>query len=432
MDKQSKPEVVLNSVRLLKESQFGATGIKVELEAQLEREYHGTWDSDSRCHAYLMEKLAELGLAEKLEDDFIDLSHGVETEWHPKGALAYAEFYNDGSVDSELTFTIKLDDPSNIFLVPKIVSIWSDFMHKVCETTGTLDIDGSGMHMALINDPDCKYPSGITPAHIKRFDNFNRSMTLLLPSLYFLGSTDETSRPLEYREPRITVYDGDREWSQRRMFKFSAITYNEGALEFRVFQPSYAYPEMILDNFVVMANAVRKYWRTKYRKTGIEKITRNCRFGNDRNMSLERFYVTIEHIDLLNEGLKRLKPSYYTIRQLKDQRSFRVNKRSLKGAINKVKRDAIQQYKEYEARFNWQLKIERYGIIRDTLDSEMYSRNLVEVTTEEETRIVAEAEKSADDRIESRKAGKQSRTSFIEEAVVRHEQSKQARWVLEV
>lgn len=431
MDKQSKPDVVVNAVKLLKQSQFGTTAIKVEFEANLEREYDSNWDSDSDCHAWIMSELAELGLAERREDNYLELSHRVNTEWHPKGPLAYAEFYNDGSVDSEFTFTIKLDNPQNINLLPKVMRVWNNFTEAVQEDTGTLDISGSGMHMALINDSQCRYPTHATRAHLQRFDNFQRSMTLLLPAMYFLSSSNSTSRTMEYREPRITLYDGNRAWSERRQYKFSAITYNEGALEFRAFEPCYENPEVILDNFVVMSNAVRKYWRSKYRKTGIEKITRRCHFGNDENQRLDRLYVSVEHVDLLNEGLKRLKPSYYSIKQLKEQRQFGISKRTIKGALVRIKADAIEQYKEYEARFAWRQQVERYGYIQEYLGEEEYRTNLREMTPEREQEALERAEAYAKERLERAAQRKQNRDNFINEAVERFNNSRQARWALE-
>ncbi len=326
--KLSRHDQIIRAVNIAKKSQFGVKAIKVELEANIDR------DCDVEdAHNYMMERLKNMGLAE-IGDNYVTLHDGLETTWQPLAPLTYCEFYHDGSVDSEFTFTLLLDNPENIFLLPKIVEIWNDF----CNDNGMPSIQGAGMHMAFLTSG--VYPANRQQGYAERYSNFKKSMTMLLPALYFLGASCERSRGLEYRKPFVGIEDHR-----------SAIDYRNGALEFRVFDPCYHTPEMILDNFVVMSRTL-KYWRTKY-KPGIEKICRKAQFGVDSGRELERFYCTYTHIDLLNAGLKLLKPGYLTIKEIKSQRKFSKSKNTL----NKIKRQTLKdvklEYAEYKDRVKW-------------------------------------------------------------------------------
>lgn len=331
--------VILEAVKAAKGSEFGATAIKVELEAQFGRE--GGFDYAPYCHNWIMGRLESLGLATQGE---VELSHGDDSEWGPVLPLTYAEFYRDGSVDSEFTFTIMLDNPENIFLLPKIIKVFTD----LGEANGNgIDVRGAGMHMAFLKSPDGDYPTYSSASDRPFFHNFEKSMTLLMPALYFLGTSNEISRGLGFRQPGVG-FDNHR----------TAVDYRGGALEFRVFDTCYNQPEAILDNFVVMSRALR-YWTSRHVPCGLEKITTELRFGKDRGDSLERFYSTYTHIDLLNQGLVRLKPSYYTIREVKLQRKFEVTKKRLDAQkVNEAKQAEVE-YAEYEDRFTWQLMATR-------------------------------------------------------------------------
>lgn len=319
--KLSKHDQIIRAVNIAKESQFGVKAIKVELEANLNR------DCDvEEAHDYMMRRLQDMGLAD--EGNYVTLHDGLETAWQPLRPLTYCEFYYDGSVDSEFTFTLMLDDPENIFLLPKIVDIWNDF----AEEHGTMDIRGAGMHMAFL--PGGVYPAEKQKDYRVRFDNFKKSMTMLLPALYFLGASCENSRGLDFRKPNIGFEDHR-----------TAIDYRLGALEFRVFDPCYQNPSLILDNFVVMSRTL-KYWRKKY-KPGLEKTHKKALFGTDDSNDLDRLYTTYAHLELLNSGLKLLKPGYLTVKEIKNQRKFLRNKHALNKIRKQTASDAELGYREY-------------------------------------------------------------------------------------
>lgn len=447
--KLDKHDVVIQAVNALKNSQFKATAIKVELEAQLNRnngeyggggdhecsecngdwenatscdscsgsggyiliegewstvaydsdneehqecdtcygsgtescnyceegyvecdgdcESSGEWSDEENCERWILDKLEPLGLAERGRVD---------------GALKFARFYNDGSVDSEFTFTLSLKDPNNIFLLPKIIEVWNEFGSMV---GNGVDVHGAGMHMALLNSSDCHYDRNDTPlqSQLERLANFKRSMQLLLPALYFLGSPDGNSRGLSYRSPGVG-----------RGTHRAAIDYRAKALEFRIFDTCYEQPEVILDNVVVIANCMR-YWTTAYKNPGMDKIVKGAAFGNDNSHKLERLYTTVTHIDLLNKGLKKLKPSYYTITELKQQRNFGISKPKLKSIAAEFKRGLTQEYREYLDRQEWNAKAQKhqsmYYMIQEAgfVSAEEQERTLAEIEVQAEMRIKA-------------------------------------------
>ncbi len=481
-----KHDVVVQAVEVMKKSQFGLTAIKVELEAQIGRRNHGNgcgdcddgrrycmecegdyegsrceqcdgegeievdnetvvcddceegyypnceyceegyvdcedcteedrqgsnrdWRSEMVCHEWIMEKLSHMGLAEQT-DEHIMLAHDYnETNWHPIAPLKYAEFYNDGSVDSEFTFTLSMENPETVMLLPKFIEIFNEF----AEVAGTrMSTEGAGMHMALLNSTDCSYPTGNSSRHVPRFHNFQKSMGLLMPALYFLGSSDDRSRSMSYRRPEIGS-DTHR----------TAVDWRGGALEFRVFNTCYDNPEAILDNVVVMQNCLR-YWTTKYRKTGLGKITPSgCQFGVDGSDKLERFYITLEHIDLLNRGLQLLKPSYYTVREVKTQRKFNMTKTHVKNRLKRVRVEAEIEYKEYEDRYGWSIDIRRNQLMAEMIDNHLRSTPAQVRMAENRDEVVAMIEPVVKAEIEKMAREKEPLDRYVERKV-RDETSK--------
>lgn len=351
------------------------------------------WDNYT-CLQYIINKLG--GDDGNIDSDDCAYTHDALP------TIPYMRFYNDGSVDSELTFTVSLDNPDNIFILPKVIEAFNDLAEDI---GNGMDTRGAGMHMALIHTDDYSYPSNTSSADENRFYNFSKSMQLLLPALYFLASSDDKSRGLSYRQPCI----------QRNSHR-SAIDYRNGAVEFRVFNTCYDNPEAILDNVVVMSNAM-KYWRMKHKKNGLSKITNHCAFGVEGSDKLDRFYLTMEHIDLLNKGLQILKPPYYTIRELKHQRKFGVTKTHIKNKVKTARLEAEIEYKEYENRFSWNKVLRRERIRSDLIDH--YIR-----TTPADTRI-AEPQEVVLTRIEPKvqeemlkfEETKKSLQAYIEEKI---------------
>lgn len=391
MDKRNK--AVIQAVNKLKRGKFKATAIKVELEENLYRNR-----SEDDCQTYLMERFKPLGLS-KL----------TGWGWIVAGPLRYAQFYNDHSVDSELTFTLSLRSPKDILLLPKIIDIWNDFADWAGDSR---DVDGAGMHIALLNDPECEYPVNSTGVDNMRFVNFRRSLGLLLPSLYFLGTPDKRSRALEYRKPAVeseqTVDDDDGS-------KYWAIWYDGGAVEFRVFDTCYERPEAILDNVCVVANAMQ-FWTDTFVNPKLDDVCKRTDFGNDSSYLLERFYSTITHLELLDRGLKILKPSYYSIRQLKAQREFKTNKSSLRNKLKELRKETRLEYREYCERFEWRNKSQRYSLVADYVEA-LHQK----YPDWEFKQVRREAEKLAETQTAERLAQKASLQNLIQEKIRNYE-----------
>ena len=377
MKKLSKDEVILRAVKSMKSSEFGVTGIKIECEAQLNRgdddnscSYcegdgytydededridcdncdgsgraggNGGWEDSLDCHDFLLEQLVAIGLAEESDEGYEPNtgryhSYRLANNYRPKYPLVYSKFYVDGSVDSEWTFTLALDDPENIQFLPKLIDAWNSLTEEV--TGGEYDTSGAGMHMALINSEDCSYPYEPLSGQRDYFNNFAKQMNLLMPALFFLGSCDNVSRSLHYRKPGVGGSGN----------KYQAIHYN-GALEFRLFETCYNRPETILDNVVVMAKALRFWSRERH---NLSKICTQFRFGNNKGRDLERLYQDGTLIDLLNAGLRILKPDYLTIGEVKKVRGFKTTKHKFTHQLDRWTKDAHLSYKEYEYRFEW-------------------------------------------------------------------------------
>lgn len=336
-----KDKIVLQAIESLKACPFKTTAIKVELEANLDRSA-----SEDDCLISILENVRDqLGIDSEVytEEDSYDRYADAHD---PLPGVVFARFYNDGSVDSELTFTISLKDPKNILMLPMFIKAFND----LAEDEGGMDVSGAGMHMALLNSRDGSYPCNTTQTNSRRFESFSKSMQLLLPSLYFLASHNGTSRALEYRKPMVRQCEDHHGY-----YKFNAISYNLGALEFRVFETCYDKPQAIFDNLVVMANCM-KYWKLEYVPSGLETITNSVTFGNDYDDTLLRFYSSTTHLDLLDKGLLLLKPSYYTLEELKEERGFDLSPTKLIEQEKEQAEQASRDYDEYIERRAWQEK----------------------------------------------------------------------------
>lgn len=357
-----RQKAILKAVTKIKTQ--GWTSIKVELETNLERE-----DDLDDCYGYMMESLEQYGLTEQGVGYFTNHNEDYTSSWTVKGALSYLEVYNDGSVDTECTFTLSLKDPDNIFLLPKIVQVFVD----MCNEYGNeFDTDGAGMHMALLNTSDYDPDRGLSHEDVAKFNNFKKSMAGLMPTLFFLGANSPASRGMNFRRPGVG-------YATHR----AAIDWR-GALEFRVFDTCYDKPEAILDNVVVMANCL-KFWSDTYKDPNVD--AKDVTFGNDNDFTLERLYVHIKHIDLLRYGLKHLKPSYYTIRQLKAQRGFKVTKRAIVSKRQQFIKDLDIAYKEYIERREWRKQALKHQNLADNLGGQRG-----EMTPEKMAKLEAKAE----------------------------------------
>lgn len=281
--------------------------VKVELEGHCNRR-----SPDAVCKAYMLSNVS----AEARE------------------SLVYSKFYNDGSVDSEFTFTLPIDKAR---LVPEFIVAFK----KLALSMGKLDVEGSGMHIAILNSPTGNYPDTNTLSS-DCLRNFRATLNRLMPSLFFLASAGEQSRPLHFRYPSVSSE------------KYSAVNTGNGVLEYRVFETCYDRPEAFLDFLCVIANTLQFYKPEPTTFDFFGKIgeLRMPEEGYD----LTRFYSTSKHIDALEAGVNVLKPLHKTYDQLKLERKFSVDKGYLRRKQEEIEQRIEREWQELADRLPDELK----------------------------------------------------------------------------
>lgn len=276
---------------------------------------------------FILRELAKVGLAKRCQQG--------ENPWgylyRPITPLMFSKVYTDS--ETEWTTTVLLKNASDVLYAPKLV----DAFNALATANGntSINVEGSGMHTSFLQGEDGMYPSrdSIRVSQDKMFNNFAKSMRPLLPALYLLGASrlengEGITRSTSPRQPLVSSSE-----------KYSAVAYRYGALEFRVFDTCYERRDQLLDNLVVMAQAVNKYWKAKYVKPNIKLDMKTpIFFGNDtcernRVNKLTSLYCVKEHVVLLNEGLRCIKPPYMSIKEVKQQRNFNLTVRSVKNIL---------------------------------------------------------------------------------------------------
>lgn len=353
------PKIEVQTKYRLSESQIAAiqrmksqgfTHAKIELEAQLNRSYGENYEDCSDCDEGRMDcpYCDGIGVAEdtthspngrtlyltavcddcegdglitcstcdgdgRSETDF-DWSNEENCENYilsyvslaARAALVYSRFYDDGSVDSEFTFTVAMDD------LHLAVEYLDAFNALARENGGGMDTDGAGMHLSVLTSGTYPTSQQLDPDKI---ENFKTEVQKLLPALYFVASPDHASRSLEYRSPKI---DEDKHNG------YPAIcTHGDTALEYRIFETCYQRPEALLENYEVIANTLKYYSSRHLNLTTTTVGGQNLRYTR----GLARFYDSPERLEALNQGLPFVKPKDKTIHQLKRERNFKLDQR---------------------------------------------------------------------------------------------------------
>lgn len=368
------------------------------------------WTSDTVCQDFILEYLSEFGLAKRIRNDrdreLANNRTGQYGEWTPKGALRYCYFHYDQSVDNECTMTLMITNREDVLLLPELIKAFNALGEAVGNGVG---IRNAGMHLSLLNDPDGTYDEDEEPsdAEIQCFRNFRRSMSLLMPALYFLGASSERTRSLHFREP-----------GANRGKKYSAIHYVGTTLEFRVFDTCYDKPEQVLDNFVVMKNAMR-YWNPKYIDPRLDKVVTGGKisFGHDSNDRTDRFYSTVEHVDLLNAGLRKLKPSYLTVRGVKKQRGFKASKAKFAKEEAKIRKQAKVEYEEYADRFDWSLAVQRHIWIANLMETRQRATPADMMLTPRRATLESDIKSEVDVMVANQRKKKKSLEQYVQEKV---------------
>lgn len=243
--------------------------------------------------------------------------------------LTYGSFYEDGSVDSEFTFTVPIEAVED-------VPVWMEaFCALADECNGEMDVSGAGLHIGLLPSAS----NGVYPSRA-RLDsagirNFKSEMTKLLPALFFVASSGHQSRDLGYRHASI----GED--------KYHAIsTHDDTSLEYRVFETCYDKPDAFYDYVKVIANSLKFYSDPSLKVKELGK-----RFGFNDGETVARFYNTPEQLRILNATIKHLKPRDKSFKKLKQERGVHFTISSL---TQREKTRMVQLRNEYrEYRRHW-------------------------------------------------------------------------------
>lgn len=331
------------AVRLIEKVTKGEgkfTAVKVESEGNMQRRDRCTEkctrrQSSSTPHLnckffndvkvandFILKELSKVGLAMRCKPG--DNMWGYY--YKPRLPLVYSKVYTDS--ETEWTTTLSLKDANDVLYAPFLV----DAFNALIEANGNgVNVELSGMHTAFIQGKDGIYPSDTSATQQKMFDNFAKSMRPLLPALYLLGANriEEGIGVTRSTSPRQPMISSDE--------KYSAVAYRYGALEFRVFDTCYDNREQLLDNIVVMAQSVSKYWHNKYIKPSVV-VDKPTYFGssncNGSVNKIESLYVVKDHIVLLNKGLRCIKPPYMTVKEVKQARNFKLTVRTVKNNLD--------------------------------------------------------------------------------------------------
>lgn len=361
------------------EGDYKGTAVKVELEAQLGRPDYDDDEYCSHCdgegNVYCPQCEGDEGhVDEENQDAWIECQHcegsgridcsncegeGVMSSgegWsedncedfirktvsdEAREALIYGNFYNDGSVDSEFTFTLP------IAKAELAVEYIEAFKALADEIGNGMDTRGAGMHIAILNDPNGSYGTYGSHNELDEVctENFVSSVQPLLPALYFLGSSTHESRGLYYRRPRISS-----PWHENGE-KYCAINGGGGCFEYRLFETCYNKPEAFYDYLIVIANTLKFYSKTPH-DTRMNLGTLGFKAGE----GLTRFYYTENHLKALDKGLKLLRPKYKSLERLKSERGFKY---TLKDFRTFEKQRELEWKREYTQEVKDRIHYER-------------------------------------------------------------------------
>lgn len=256
-----------------------------------------------------------------------------------KERLVYGNFYDDGSVDSEFTFTTHIDHFEDFIH-------WSNAFKDLAEDIGNgLDISGAGMHITLLQSGNYDNQPRLSTTKMR---NFSREVAKLLPALYFVGSAGHQTRGLNYRRPQISSSE-----------KYSAIyTHSNTCIEYRLFETCYQRPEAVFEYIQAIANTLKFFVDTTLTVRSMGK-----QFGfSDEVGSVARFYSTPEQLRILNATIRLVKPKDKTFKKLKADRGVGYTIKGLTIEEKKKMATMRQEWKQYQE--------QRRKILDEPLNSE--------------------------------------------------------------
>ena len=317
-------------------------------------------------------------------DDFGNVEYCqryIEDQISPeaKASIIYGRFYNDGSVDSEYTFTIHAKDAH---FLPEIVNSFN----KLAEAVGNgMDVDGAGMHIAVLpTESNGVYPVRNFALDDTKLTNFRTEVTKLLPALFIAATSGNFTRALNYRHPKI---DFD---------KYSAIHIVDGrCLEYRLFETCYQRPDAIFEYLETIARTLEYYKDPSKKVTNIGK-----EFVFYDREGIKGFTSTPDQVRIIKKQLKMVVGKGVTLKSFMKTREIdlSVQTRSKEFGKKLIRAKALYQdaKRDYEYRIaqplssheqeRWREHRE-YGYFENSPTREeqiAYIRGISKVGTEEE------------------------------------------------
>lgn len=289
-------------------------------------ECHDCWgDGQISCHA--CDGTGQIGNFSDSEcNDLMSTYMGIETREH----LTYGKFYEDGSVDSEYTFTL----PADYDMFDHIRNVQEAFISLAEEINGgDIDVRGSGLHIALLTSGNYPSRDRLPEANIA---NFRRETKKLLPALYFMASSGPKSRALSYRGPNVSPHE-----------KYSAIyTGNDTFIEFRLFETCYDNFEAFYDYIQVIAKTLN-YYRFPDQKVDLMRKE----FAFTSGESVARFFNTPDQLRVLNHQIKAVKPRDKSYKRLKEERGVNYTIKSLTEKQKSKRAKLLEDYRQYKRNY---------------------------------------------------------------------------------
>lgn len=241
-------------------------------------------------------------------------------------ALTYLRFYNDGSVDSEITATLPIEKAH------LALGLMDAFGQLARHLGGHFDTNRAGMHLSLLTSGT--YPTS-RRLNADKLANFSAQMTKLMPALFAAATHNGRTRPLQFRYPRVSDIE-----------KYSAIyTHGGTCLEYRVFDTCYGQPEALLEKIQVMAKSIEFY--------SAKKVALKCsRFYLDLPYDYEsgtivQSLTTVPNVRALNETIAHLKPRGTKLGDFKAARHIDIKVKELMAQAKTLRSERKFEYQAY-------------------------------------------------------------------------------------
>lgn len=350
----------------------GFTHFKVELEANLHRReyedenrYEDCTECDGRGFLHLftstgveVDETTECtdcygeGKVENEHTDYGD--EGVCENFirdfispEARAAINYMNFYNDGSVDSEITFTLPIDEPKYAIEMIEAFNALAEAIGLGC------DVEGAGMHVSVMAGSD--YPTR-TMLPSDKLMNFTNEVSKLIPVLFVAATSGDFTRGLNYREPQVS-----------HSTKYSAIyTHGGTCLEYRLFETCYQRPEALYEYLGTIARTLEYYTdatkKVTYGNKKAAKASIGAQYPIYSQKGLKGFTELPEQIDVIKQQFKHVKPEGITMKEFMEHRGIKLNitdaKRTQAMKTIKVRKAYKEHIKAYE--FNRKITLTPY------------------------------------------------------------------------